>query len=500
MAYLEVSSVFKRFGAVQALDDISFSAEQGEVIAILGENGAGKTTLANILFGLYRADSGDIRLQGKAINPSQPAEALAAGIGMIHQHFNLVANMSAYENIILGVPKAVVGSSPRDRISQLASKYGFTVDLDAETGSMPVGMQQRVEILKVLFRDVSILILDEPTSVLAPAEVSEFLDGIKALRDSGKTIFFVTHKLDEVMEATDRVLVMQSGRLVAEHKTADTSPAELSREMIGGEIKVSKVVRTTRPGDPVLELVDISATDERGALALKKLSLNVRAGEILGIAGVDGNGQRELSEVIAGLRPSLLGKTLLGGEPIDKWSPKERYQRGVGFVPEDRQATGLVLDLTVAENLFLRSIDEAPATRNGRLDRKAIAKGGSEMVARFDIRPANAALKASALSGGNQQKIILAREISAAKRLLVVVQPTKGLDVGAIAFVQSEIVKAAENGVAVLYISTELEHILEIADRIAVISGGRITGTLSPDDVTAERISLLMAGLSEAAA
>ncbi|CAN0550198.1 unnamed protein product, partial [Laminaria digitata] len=340
----------------------------------------------NVLFGLYRADSGDIAVDGNILNASQPAEALAAGIGMIHQHFNLVGNMSAYENIILGVPKAVTRTSPRHRITLLAQKYGFTVDLDAETGSMPIGMQQRVEILKVLFRDVTILILDEPTSVLAPAEISGFLDGIKALKESGKTVFFVTHKLDEVMEATDRVLVMRNGSLVAEHKTLNSSPVELSREMIGGEIKASRIVRSTKPGALALEITDISAKDERGALALKGLSLTVKSGEILGVAGVDGNGQRELSEVIAGLRPLLLGEMKLTGESIDAWSPKERYQRGIGFVPEDRHATGLVLDLTVAENLFLRSIDEAPATRRGRIDRKAIAKGGADAVRRFDIR------------------------------------------------------------------------------------------------------------------
>lgn len=500
MSFLEVTEISKRFGEVQALDRVNFSAERGEVIAILGENGAGKTTLANVLFGLYQADRGSVRLDGVLQNSKNPAEALAAGIGMIHQHFNLVANMSAYENIILGVPSSELGSTPRERITELADRYGFSVDLEAETGSMPVGMQQRVEILKVLFRDVSVLILDEPTSVLAPSEVSGFLEGIRALRDAEKSIFFVTHKLDEIMQATDRVLVMRNGCLVAEHSTSETSPAKLSKEMIGSEVKQHNIVRNNKTGPVVFEAEGLCAIDERGALALSKLSLSVRAGEILGIAGVDGNGQRELSEVIAGLRPLLLGSIKLDDKDIAKWSPKERYQFGIGFVPEDRHATGLVLSLTVAENLFLRSIDQAPATRNGRLDRKAISSIGAEIVRKFDIRPPNAELKASALSGGNQQKIILAREISAAKRLLVVVQPTKGLDVGAIAFVQEQIIQAAESGVAVIYISTELEHVLEIADRISVISGGKITGTLIPSEVTAERISLLMAGQPEEAA
>jgi len=500
MSFLEVAEISKCFGAVQALDRVSFTVERGEVIAILGENGAGKTTLANVLFGLYQADHGNIRLDGVLLNSKRPAEALAAGIGMIHQHFNLVANMSAYENIILGVPNAELGTNPRTKITELALRYGFSVDLEAEAGSMPVGMQQRVEILKVLFRDVSILILDEPTSVLAPAEISGFLDGIRALRDAGKSIFFVTHKLDEIMQATDRVLVMRNGCLVAEHPTSKTNPAKLSKEMIGTEVKSHQFVRNNKAGSVVFEAEGLCAADERGALALRKLSFSVRAGEILGIAGVDGNGQRELSEVIAGLRPLVLGSVKLDDESIAKWSPKKRYQFGIGFVPEDRHATGLVLSLTVAENLFLRSIDQPPATKNGRLDRGAISSVGAEIVSKFDIRPPNAELKASALSGGNQQKIILAREISAAKRLLIVVQPTKGLDVGAIAFVQEQIMQAAESGVAVIYISTELEHVLEVADRISVISGGKITGTLTPSEVTAERISLLMAGQSEEAA
>ncbi len=500
MAFLEVSGLSKRFGAVKALDDVSFSVERGEVIAVLGENGAGKTTLANVLFGLYQADSGDIRLDGNIVNARQPAEALAAGIGMIHQHFNLVANMSAFENIILGLPNSILGTNPKERITMLAEKYGFVVDLDAETGSMPIGMQQRVEILKALFRDVSVLILDEPTSVLAPAEIAGFLQGIKALRDAGKLIIFITHKLDEVMQATDRVLVMRDGQCVATHQTKNSSPAGLSREMIGREVTATQLERSRPPGNTVLKVENLNIRDGRGAMALSDVSLCVREGEILGIAGVDGNGQRELSQAIAGLTAQESGTIHLDGAKICSLSPKARFNAGIGFVPEDRHATGLVLGISVAENLFLRSIDQSPATRGGLLDRNAISKKAAQVADAFDIRPRNTALKASALSGGNQQKIILAREISAASRLLVVVQPTKGLDVGAIAFVQTQMVEAAERGTAVLYISTELEHLLEVSDRIAVISGGRITGELTPDEVTSERISLLMAGQSRNAA
>lgn len=499
MAFLEVDCVSKRFGAVQALDSVSFYAERGDVIAILGENGAGKTTLANVLFGLYQADGGDVRLDGITLNAKRPSEALDAGIGMIHQHFNLVGNMSAFENIILGLSKVEIGPEPRERVTEIAEKYGFSVNLDDETGTMPVGMQQRVEILKVLYRDVSVLILDEPTSVLAPSEIAGFLAGIRALREAGKLIFFVTHKLDEVMQATDRVIVMRHGQLVAEHQTKDSTPTMLSNEMIGREMVAQRLDRSSAAGNVVLEVKNVHAVDSRGAAMLKDISLHLRSGEVLGIAGVDGNGQRELSEVIAGLISKTSGSITLDGAEISQTSPKARYDAGIGFVPEDRHATGLVLSLSVAENLVLRSIDQAPATKKGRLDRKAISALGAQTAEEFDIRPRNSELLASALSGGNQQKIILAREIAAAKRVLIVVQPTKGLDVGAIAFVQSQIVAVADRGIGVLYISTELEHILEVADRIAVISGGEITGELLPEEVTSERISLLMAGQKEAA-
>lgn len=497
MAFLEVDCVSKKFGAVQALKEVCFEAERGEIIAILGENGAGKTTLANVLFGLYQADGGDVRLDGVALNAKRPSEALDAGIGMIHQHFNLVGNMSAFENIILGLNGREIGTDPRERITEIAEKYGFSVNLNDETGSMPVGMQQRVEILKVLFRDVSVLILDEPTSVLAPSEIAGFLAGIRALRDAGKLIFFVTHKLDEVMQATDRVVVMRHGQLVAEHQTNDSTPTMLSSEMIGREVVAQKLCRTGPIGDLVLDVKNLCADDSRGAAMLKDMSLQLHSGEVLGIAGVDGNGQRELSEVITGLTEQSSGSITLNGVEISKSTPKSRFEAGIGFVPEDRHATGLVLSLSVAENLVLRSIDRPPASKNGRLDRKAISQNGAKIAEQFDIRPRNAELRASALSGGNQQKIILAREIAAATGVLIVVQPTKGLDVGAIAFVQSQIIAAADRGIGVLYISTELEHVMEVADRLAVISGGEITGELHPDEVTGERISLLMAGQKE---
>jgi len=500
MPFLEVADVCKRFGAVQALDNVSFGAQRGQVIAILGENGAGKTTLANVLFGLYRADKGQISLNGKPLNARTPAEALDAGIGMIHQHFNLVDTMTAAENIVLGLPRILRRGAPGARIAELASTCGFEVDPEAETGGMPVGMRQRVEILKALYRDVSVLILDEPTSVLAPGEVDGFLAGIRALRDAGMLIFFVTHKLDEVMATADRVLVMRQGRLVGDHVTQNTTPRALSCEMVGREIAPLRLQRRDCSSEPVLTVSDLSVLDARGAVALNALSLTVYAGEVLGIAGVDGNGQRELSEVLAGLHPVQQGNIRLNGLELTALSPRDRHLAGIGFVPEDRQATGLVLSLSVAENLVLRAIDSPPASRGGLIDRQAIARNGAAIVEAFDIRPRDAGLPAAALSGGNQQKIVLAREIAAATRLLIVVQPTKGLDVGATAFVQERIAAAAGEGIGVLYISTELEHVIEIADRIAVISRGQITGVLRPDEATSERIGLLMGGQMDSAA
>jgi simple sugar transport system ATP-binding protein len=499
MPFLEVVDICKRFGAVQALDGVTFSAERGQIIAVLGENGAGKTTLANVLFGLYRADEGQISLNGESLNARTPAEALDAGIGMIHQHFNLVDTMTAAENIVLGLPRRLRRGDPGARITGLASTYGFEVDPKAETGGMPVGMRQRVEILKALYRDVSVLILDEPTSVLAPGEVDGFLAGIRALRDDGMLIFFVTHKLDEVMATADRVLVMRQGRLEGDHITQNTTTLTLSCEMVGREIAPLRLQRQDCSREPMLTVSELSVLDARGAIALNAISLTVHAGEVLGIAGVDGNGQRELSEVLAGLHPIQQGTIGLNGLDLTALSPKDRNLAGVGFVPEDRHATGLVLSLSVAENLVLRGIDTPPASRGCLIDRRAIAQNGAATVNAFDIRPRDASLRAAALSGGNQQKIVLAREIAAATRLLIVVQPTKGLDVGATAFVQERIAAAADEGIGVLYISTELEHVVEIADRIAVISRGQITGVLRPDEATAERIGLLMGGQMDSA-
>ena len=495
MPFLEVCDVSKSFGQVAALRHVSFEAEKPEVVAIMGENGAGKTTIANVLFGLYQPDAGHVRIGGKTLAAKSPIEALNAGIGMIHQHFHLVDTMTAAENIRLGLPAREKRKATTTSLRKQAASYGFEIDFEVEVGLMPVGVRQRVEILKVLHRDVSILILDEPTSVLAPNEVDGFLQGVSNLRDEGKTVLFVTHKLDEVMQVADRVLVMRDGGVVAMSDMRSVTPQQLSSAMIGREFETAGLKRRRAASNQVvLDVSTVSAQSDRGTSALRDLSLEVKAGEILGVAGVDGNGQRELSEVIAGLRSIDHGAIRLDGKDISDWPVGRRQAAGIGFAPEDRHAEGLVLSLSVAENLVFRKIDSAPNSKNHLLDRKGISRRGTCVAERFDIRPRNVQLPASALSGGNQQKIVLARELEAAARLLVVAQPTKGLDVGAIEFVQQQIAAAAERGIAVLYISTELEHILEIADRVVVISSGSITGNLVPDQATAERVGLLMGG------
>ncbi len=500
---LELVDVRKNFGKVTALDGVSFRIDAGKCVAILGENGAGKTSLASVLIGLYQPTSGAIKLRGKEVVFHSPRDSLAAGIGMIHQHFSLVERMNAIENILIGLPAEKRQSHASDKIRELGQEFGFEIDYGIEVGNMPVGMRQRVEILKALYRDVSILILDEPTSVLAPNEVEPFLRGIRQLVAAGRTVFFITHKLEEIMQAADRVLVMRHGRIEGDVLTKETNPSELSERMMGGrntativELKRNKAVL----GETVLSLENVCALSSDGKTLLNDVSLTISAGEVLGIAGIDGNGQRELSEVIGGLMQSSDGSVFLDGLNINELSVSGRLAAGIGFVPEDRHAEGLVLSLSVAENLAFRSISEPPYARGGRIDRAAIAAVADEVADAFDIRPRDTSLPVAGLSGGNQQKVALAREIAAATKLLVVVQPTKGLDVGATEFVQAQIRAAAERGVAVLYISTELEHVLAVSDRLAVMAFGRITGYADPAKADLEHIGLLMTAASGAAA
>ncbi len=503
MPHIAISHVTKSFGAFKALDDVSIGVDKGAIHAILGENGAGKSTLMNILYGLYQPDEGTISIDDRPIRLQSPHEAIENGIGMIHQHFMLVSSLTVTENIILGLERGVHGidlSAHESRIAEMSRSFGFEVEPKAPVWTLPMGMRQRVEILKALYRKAEIVILDEPTSVLAPGEIGTFLAGIDKLRKAGHTILFITHKLEEVMQVADRVTVMRHGKVVHETDAAGTTSRELARWMVGRDVVISldrhKAGPARATGKPVLEAEDLTALSDRGVTALDKVSIRLEEGEILGVTGVDGNGQKELSEVIGGLRPLVSGTIKVGGRDITGLSIKQRMtEAGIAFVPEDRQATGLVLDYSVALNMALRSYDRPPASRRGLLDFRAIQKRGAELAKRYDVRLRSVDQPARFLSGGNQQKVILAREIEAAPRLLVVMQACKGLDVGAIEFVQNTILELKSKGVAVLYIATELEHVLDVADRISVMYRGRITGTIARAEATTERIGELMAGI-----
>ena len=503
MDHIVIEGITKSFGAFRALDDVSLSVKRGDIHAILGENGAGKTTLMNILYGLYQPDRGRIILDGRPVTLASPKHAIELGIGMIHQHFMLVNSLTVVENIVLGLErgfKAVDIAAHGTRILEMSRGFGFDIDPAAEVWTLPMGTRQRVEILKVLYRNAEVLILDEPTSVLAPGEVDAFLDGLKKLRAAGHTILFITHKLEEVMKVANRVTVMRLGKVSDEMDAAGTTPRELARKMVGREIVMRIDRRAAMPGEKRLELNDLVALSDRGVRALDGLSLDVRAGEIHGVCGVDGNGQRELGEVIAGLRPLMSGSISADGTTIDNLSVKERRQRGLGFVPEDRQGTALVLDYSIATNLVLRDFDEPPVSKRGLLDLRHIARNAAQLVKRYDVRARSAQQPVRFLSGGNQQKVVLAREIEGRPNILVVMQACKGLDVGAIEFVQNTLLELKSTGVAILYVSTELEHVLEVSDRVSVIFRGRITGTVPVSEASAARIGELMSGLSEAAA
>jgi ABC-type uncharacterized transport system ATPase subunit len=504
MDHIVIDGITKSFGEFKALDQVSITIAKGAIHAILGENGAGKTTLMNILYGLYRPDEGRILLDGSVLKLTSPRDAIAHGIGMIHQHFMLVNSLSVTENIVLGLERGldmIDFKAHETRIGGLSRKIGFDIDPSAPVWTLPMGMRQRVEILKALYRKAQILILDEPTSVLAPGEIGSFLEGLKALRAANHTIIFITHKLEEVMQVADRVTVMRHGKVADEIDAKDTTLRQLARRMVGRDVIMNlKRVKTT-PGDVILKAENLIATNDRGVRALDDLSFELRAGEVLGVAGVDGNGQRELGEVIAGLRALDGGRILAGGRDIGSLGVKARKdEAGIGFVPEDRQTTGLVLDYPVATNLILRDYDRPPVARRGMLDFAYVAKNAALLVKRYDVRLRSPQQPARFLSGGNQQKLILAREIEARPRILIIMQACKGLDVGAIEFVQNTIFELKKAGIGVLYVSTELEHVMDIADRIAVMYRGRITGTLTPDEATPERFGELMAGVAGEAA
>jgi simple sugar transport system ATP-binding protein len=498
---LELKGITKRFGTLVANDSIDLVVESGEIHSLLGENGAGKSTLMNVLYGLYKADEGQILLDGKPAIFSGPGEAMAAGIGMVHQHFMLIPVFTVAENVALGhEPTKKMGvldlDAARKLVNEISKKFGFDVDPDALVEDLPVGVQQRVEIIKSLARDAKVLVLDEPTAVLTPQETDELMEIMRGLAKSGTSIVFITHKLREVKAVADKITVIRQGKVVGEAKpTAETS--ELASMMVGRDVDLKVEKKIAVPGDVVLSVDGISVLDDRQQRAVDNVSFEVRAGEILAIAGVQGNGQTELAEAILGLRPlhTALGEILVSNRSVRGESVRAILENGVGYVPEDRQKHGLISEFTIAENLMLNGSFTPPFTKGlGILfpERNQIA---DTLVKEFDVRTPSSATLAGKLSGGNQQKVVLARELSREVKLLIVSQPTRGVDVGSIEFIHERLIQERNSGKAVVLISTELDEVMALADRIAVMYRGQIVGIVDP---STDRLKLgqMMAGVS----
>lgn len=494
---LELKGITKLFPGVVANDHVDFELAPGEVHALLGENGAGKSTLMNILYGLYHPDEGEVRLRGEPVAIDSPRAAIDLGIGMVHQHFMLIPVMTVAENIVLGVephsgPFLDIDTAEK-RVRELSERFGLAVRANARIESISVGMQQRVEILKALYRGAEILILDEPTAVLTPQEAEELFEIIRSLQAEGKSIIFITHKLGEVLAIADRITVLRRG------KTIETVPREgateegLAKLMVGREVLLRVEKKPAEPGEPLLTVQDLQVQDERGLEAVRGVSLEVRSGEIVGIAGVDGNGQTELIEAITGLRKPTAGRIHAAGEALSGGSARESLDAGVGHIPEDRQRRGLVLDFSLAENLALHDYREPPDSRWGWLFPKRLVARAKRLLTEFDVRGGNPQTPAASLSGGNQQKVVVAREVSRDPRVLVAAQPTRGLDVGAIEFVHRRLVTERDEGRAILLVSFELDEILSLSDRILVLYEGRVVGEYTPA-VTEEELGIAMTG------
>jgi general nucleoside transport system ATP-binding protein len=499
---LELRGITKRFGDLVANDHIDLVVEPGEIHALLGENGAGKSTLMNVLYGLLQPDEGEIVVDGKALRLRGPGDAIAAGIGMVHQHFMLVPVFTVAENVMLGAeetsgPAAFLNrGAARKHVQEVSARYGLPVDPDAVVEQLPVGVQQRVEIIKALVREVDLLILDEPTAVLTPQETAELLDVMRALKAAGKSIVFITHKLKEVKAIADRITVVRRGRIV-DSAQPDASEESLAAMMVGRTVKLKVDKEPASPGAPVLTLAQLTVQDDRGQTAVDGVDLVVHAGEVLGIAGVQGNGQTELVEAVMGLRPVVSGGIDLSGTNLVGRRTKEVLRAGVGYVPEDRSVDGLVKEFTVAENLVLDLYDRPPYGGGFGLSPAAIADSARGRIEEFDVRTPSAQAAVGTLSGGNQQKVIVAREMSRPLKLFIAAQPTRGVDVGSTEFIHARVVAERDNGAGVLLVSSELDEVLALADRIAVMYRGRILETL-PADAPRERIGLLMAGITEA--
>ncbi|GMB08396.1 ABC transporter ATP-binding protein [Thermolongibacillus altinsuensis] len=495
---IEMLNIRKVFGNFVANDNITLQLKKGEIHALLGENGAGKSTLMNVLFGLYQPDGGEIRVKGKTVKIANPNVANDLGIGMVHQHFMLVDTFTVTENIILGSEPTKRGQIDMKRAEQevreLSERYGLAVDPTAKIADISVGMQQRVEILKTLYRGADILIFDEPTAVLTPQEIQELIQIMKALVKEGKSIILITHKLKEIMEVCDRVTVIRRGKGIGTLNVSETNPNELAAMMVGREVHFKTEKKPPKVGKPVLEIKDLVVKDSRGVTVVDHLNLTVHSGEIVGIAGVDGNGQSELIEAITGLIKSESGSIKLNGKEIRNLTPRQITEAGVGHIPQDRHKHGLVLDFPIAENMVLQTYYKEPYSKNGILNFKKIYEKARQLIQEFDVRTPDEYTKARALSGGNQQKAIIGREVDRDPDLLIAAQPTRGLDVGAIEFIHKRLIEQRDKGKAVLLVSFELDEIMNVSDRIAVIYEGKIVAIVDPKETTEQELGLLMAG------
>lgn len=498
---LELRGITKRFPGVLANDNIDFILEQGEIHAMLGENGAGKTTLMNILYGLYRPDDGEIYIQGEKKEIFTPNDSINAGVGMVHQHFMLIPVFTVTENVMLGVEPTIAGvfldrEETANRILEISDNYKLEVDPNAYIRDLPVGVQQRVEIIKLLYREANILILDEPTSVLTPQESDELFKIMRSLTEQGKSIIFITHKLREVLDAADRITVIRQGKVIGTTTPTKADQNKLAAMMVGREVDLAVKKPPANIREKILSVENLMVCDDRNQAIVNDVSFDVHSGEILGIAGVQGNGQTELIEALTGLRQPVEGQITLLEEDITRANPRRITELGTAHIPEDRQRDGLVLAYSVADNLVLNTYYIEPFSKGAVLQPDAILASATEVIENFDIRTPSPLSQVGSLSGGNQQKVIVGREFSRPIKLLVAAQPTRGLDVGSIEYIHNRLIEKRDSGVAILLVSTELDEIMQLSDRIAVMYRGQIVGMLPSEDATKEKIGLLMAGIT----
>ena len=498
---LELKNITKQFPGVLANDHINLTLNKGEIHALLGENGAGKSTLMNILYGLYEPTEGEIHVRGKHIELGSPSDAIAAGIGMVHQHFMLIPVFTVTENVMLGYEETsgfagfLNRRNAARRIREISEQYGLSVGPDAYVKDLPVGVQQRVEIIKLLYREADILIFDEPTAVLTPQEADELFKIMEGLVKRGKSIIFITHKLREVLEAADRITVIRRGKVVGATVPAEADQAKLAEMMVGRAVHLETDKKSAVPGANILTVENLTVTNDLDQVTVDNISFTVRAGEVLGVAGVQGNGQTEIVEAVTGLRTPVSGKILFEGADITTAAPRTVTELGTAHIPEDRQKDGLVLGYTISHNMVLNTYYNAPYTKNGTIQEQVVSDSAEKLVTQFDVRTPSAEAAVSTLSGGNQQKVIIARELSRDTKLLVAAQPTRGVDVGAIEFIHQQIINQRDNGKAVLLSSTELDEIMQLSDRIIVMFDGQIIATVSANKVTKEEVGLMMAGV-----